>query len=77
MQVTDLNSRVVLQGRAASGKLTWTWPVLIVFARLFFAILARASLPFYFSGRHHLHMKPPAGGGRFTASSSIWVVFSW
>jgi hypothetical protein len=35
------NSKIALQGRLKTGHLTWKWPVLIVFARLIFAIVAQ------------------------------------
>lgn len=41
MTVADRNSRASIQKRADSGQLTWKWPLLIVFARLFFALVAQ------------------------------------
>ena len=42
MPLTDLNSKIMIQSRVDSGKLTWKWPVTIVFARLFFALLVQS-----------------------------------
>lgn len=36
------NSKAKLQERLQAGRITWAWPVIIVFARLIFAILAQA-----------------------------------
>ena len=50
METRDLNSRAMNRERAASGQLTWKWPVMIVFARLFFAIIAQSLIaPLFFS----------------------------
>jgi hypothetical protein len=35
------NSKAKLQERLQAGRITWAWPVMIVFARLIFAILAQ------------------------------------
>jgi hypothetical protein len=45
---TDLNSKVSIQERTASGKLTWKWPFIIVFARLFFAVIAQSVIALLF-----------------------------
>ena len=42
MIAADLNSKASIQERAASGQLTWKWPLLIVFARLCFALVAQS-----------------------------------
>jgi len=36
------NSKAKLQERLQAGRINWAWPVIIVFARLIFAILAQA-----------------------------------
>ena len=36
------NSKAKLQERFEAGRITWAWPVMIVFARLIFAVLAQA-----------------------------------
>ncbi len=36
------NSNTKLQERLQAGRITWKWPVIIVFARLIFAVLAQA-----------------------------------
>ncbi|MBI9043894.1 MAG: CPBP family intramembrane metalloprotease [Anaerolineaceae bacterium] len=42
VSTTDFsNSRAKLQERLQAGKITWKWPVIIVFARLFFAVFAQ------------------------------------
>jgi uncharacterized protein len=41
MEITNLNSKTLIQTRAVSGKLTWKWPALIVFARLVLAVAAQ------------------------------------
>ena len=48
METADLNSRVMNRKRAASGRLNWKWPVMIVFARLFFAIIAQSLIALLF-----------------------------
>jgi membrane protease YdiL (CAAX protease family) len=48
MEYTDLNSKIMIQKREASGQLTWKWPVLIVFARLFFAVIAQSLIALLF-----------------------------
>jgi len=42
MITANLNSKASIQERAASGQLTWKWPLLIVFARLCFALVAQS-----------------------------------
>jgi membrane protease YdiL (CAAX protease family) len=48
METTNLNSKIMIQNRAASGRLTWKWPLMIVFARLFFAIIAQSLIALLF-----------------------------
>jgi hypothetical protein len=36
------NSKAKLQERLQTGRITWAWPVMIVFTRLIFAVLAQA-----------------------------------
>jgi len=36
------NSKAKLQERLQAGRITWTWPLIVVFARLIFAVLAQA-----------------------------------
>ena len=41
--ITELpNSKIKLQERLRAGRITWKWPLMIVFARLIFAVLAQA-----------------------------------
>jgi len=39
---TDLNSKASIQERAAFGQLTWKWPLIIIFTRLFFALVVQS-----------------------------------
>jgi len=48
MEITDLNSKRLIQDRASSGQLTWKWPLLIVFARLLFAVVAQSLIALLF-----------------------------
>jgi membrane protease YdiL (CAAX protease family) len=36
------NSKAVLEEQLQAGRIAWTWPVIVVFARLVFAVLAQA-----------------------------------
>lgn len=38
----------MVQNRSTSGQLTWEWPVIIVFARLFFAVIAQSLIALLF-----------------------------
>ena len=48
MEITDLNSKDMIKKRADSGQITWKWPLIIVFARLFFALLAQSLVEILF-----------------------------
>jgi hypothetical protein len=41
MEITDLNSKSMIQKRADSGQVTWKWPLVVVFARLFLALIVQ------------------------------------
>ena len=54
LSVTELpNSRVKLQERLQAGRITWVWPVIIVFARFIIAVLAQALVAGLFMLRGH------------------------
>jgi membrane protease YdiL (CAAX protease family) len=61
------NSKAGLQERLQAGRITWTWPVILVFARLVLAVLAQALLAglFMFQG----HPTP------WQAAAPWWIVY--
>jgi len=61
------NSKLKLQERLQSGKISWTWPVIIVFARLIFAIIAQALVAGFFILQDH-----PTP---WQAAAPWWVVY--
>ena len=48
MEIINLNSKNMVQKRIASGQVDWKWPLAIVFARLFFALLAQSLVAMLF-----------------------------
>ena len=61
------NSKVKLQERFQAGRITWPWPVMIVFARLIFAILAQTLV----AGLYMLKGHPTP----FQAAAPWWPVY--
>ena len=61
------NSKEKLQGRIQAGRLTWKWPVIIVFARLILAILAQALV----AGLYLLKGHPTP----WQAAAPWWIVY--
>lgn len=54
VSVTELpNSRLKLQERLQAGRITWAWPVVVVFVRLGLAVLAQAMVALVFMLRGH------------------------
>jgi len=47
------NSKGNIQERVQTGQITWKWPVLLVFARLFFAVIAHALVAGLFMIKGH------------------------
>lgn len=47
------NSKTEIQQRLNSGRITWTWPLVLVFARLIFAVLAQALVAGIFAMQRH------------------------
>lgn len=47
------NSKTAIQQRLNSGRITWTWPSVMVFARLIFAVLAQALVAGIFAMQRH------------------------
>ena len=50
MENVEPNSKTMIQSRVASGKVSLTWPMLLVFARLFLAIVAQTLIVLLFIG---------------------------
>jgi uncharacterized protein len=48
MEITDLNSKNMIQKRVDSGQVTWKWPLVIVFARLSFALIVQSLIALLF-----------------------------
>lgn len=48
MEKTDLNSKTMIQQRVGSGLVTWKWPLVIVFARLFLALISQSLVALLF-----------------------------
>ena len=66
--VQDLpNSRAKLQERLQAGRITWRWPLIIVFARLIFAVLAQALV----AGLYMLKGYPTP----WQAAAPWWIVY--
>ncbi len=68
ISVTELpNSKLKLQERLQAGRITWRWPVIMVFARLIFALLAQALVAglYMFKG----HPTP------WQAAAPWWIVY--
>ena len=61
------NSKAKLQERLQAGRITWAWPVMIVFARLIFAILAQTLV----AGLYMLKGHPTP----FQAAAPWWIVY--
>ena len=61
------NSRTKLQERLQAGRITWKWPVIIVFARLIFAVLAQALV----AGLYMLKGHPTP----WQAAAPWWIVY--
>lgn len=49
-QMIDLNSKTMTQKRVDAGQVTWEWPLVIVFSRLLFAVLAQSLVAAVFFG---------------------------
>lgn len=66
--VTTLpNSKAELQERLQAGRITWTWPVIMVFARLVLAVLAQALV----AGLFMLQGHPTP----WQAAAPWWIVY--
>ncbi len=61
------NSKAKLQERLQAGRITWRWPVIIVFARLIFAVLAQALV----AGLFMLRGNPTP----WQAAAPWWIVY--
>jgi membrane protease YdiL (CAAX protease family) len=61
------NSKAKLQERLQTGHITWTWPVIIVFARLIFAMLAHALI----AGSYMVQGNPMP----WQAAAPWWIVY--
>ncbi len=61
------NSKAQLQERLQAGRITWAWPVIIVFARLIFAVLAQALV----AGLFMLQGHPTP----WQAAAPWWIVY--
>jgi len=48
MEMNDPNSKSIIQAKVASGQLTLKWPMLIVFARLFLAVIVQSLVALLF-----------------------------
>ena len=65
--MTLANSKEGLRGRAQAGTLTWIWPLLMVFARLFLAVIVQALV----AGLFALRGSPTP----WQAAAPWWVVY--
>ena len=61
------NSKAKLQERIQAGRITWRWPVIVVFARLIFAVLAQALV----AGLFMLQGHPTP----WQAAAPWWIVY--
>ena len=61
------NSKAKLQERLQAGRITWKWPVIIIFARLIFAILAQGLI----AGLFMLQGSPTP----WQAAAPWWIVY--
>jgi membrane protease YdiL (CAAX protease family) len=61
------NSKAKLQERLQAGRITWTWPVLIVFDRLIFAVAAQSLV----AGLYLLRGHPTP----WQAAGPWWIVY--
>jgi hypothetical protein len=61
------NSKAKLQERLQTGRITWKWPVIIVFARLILAVLAQALV----AGLYMLQGHPTP----WQAAAPWWIVY--
>jgi len=61
------NSKAKLQERLQAGRITWTWPVIIVFARLIFAVIGQALV----AGLYMLRGHPTP----WQAAGPWWIVY--
>jgi membrane protease YdiL (CAAX protease family) len=61
------NSKAKLHERSQAGRITWAWPVIIVFARLIFAVLAQALV----AGLYMLKGHPTP----WQAAAPWWIVY--
>ncbi len=52
-QSDALNSKAKLQERLQAGRISWAWPLVLVFARLIFAVLAQALVAGLFALQGH------------------------
>ncbi len=66
MTITDLNAKSMIQERAASGLVSWKWPLAIVFARLLLALLAQSLIALVF-----FHSEPSP----YLAAGKWWPVY--
>jgi uncharacterized protein len=57
METIELNSREMIQKRADTGLVNWKWPLAIVFARLFFALLVQSLVAMLFFSTSSLPYK--------------------
>ena len=60
------NSKGKIQERVQTGQITWKWPVLLVFARLFFAVIAHALVAGLFMIKGH--------SNPWQAAAPWWIV---
>jgi membrane protease YdiL (CAAX protease family) len=68
ISTTELpNSKAKLQERLQAGNITWKWPLIIVFARLIFAVLAQALV----AGLYILQGNPTP----WQAAAPWWIVY--
>jgi membrane protease YdiL (CAAX protease family) len=61
------NSRARIQERIQARRITWAWPVIVVFARLIFAVLAQAVVAGLYT--LHGHLSP------WQAAAPWWIVY--
>jgi membrane protease YdiL (CAAX protease family) len=61
------NSKLKLQERFQAGRISWTWPVIMVFARLILAVLIQALV----AGLYRLQGNPTP----WQAAGSWWIVY--
>jgi uncharacterized protein len=67
MENADLNSKIMIRDRVTSGQLIWKWPLIAVFARLFFAVIAQSLIAILFF---------KAASSPYLAAGRWWPVYA-